>query len=309
MAEESLKMTPAEFLAIGLDITRGKNHWEYLKEGANQERFRKAFGAATLTCSQMWNDLVIRGEVTKSMPTRYFLLALRYLNTNDTQDDLMILFKIGSKHTIKTWTDAFVRKIQLLLKDKTISWEQADEGFIFFMTVDGTHCRIEEPRPFSKDWSSHKFGGKAALNYEVGLSIHKAKLVWLYGPTPPGKHNDLEVARLKLFPTMRVYNEQHSKEPGLRILADGIFQVKAEEDIVSTNNEFDPKELSKFKDRAQSRQEEFNNLLKKWKVLDTVFRYEQGTDFQDQHKACFEAVTAIVCYSLNNNTSSLFVSD
>ncbi|CAB9531866.1 hypothetical protein SEMRO_4136_G353120.1 [Seminavis robusta] len=306
---EALKLTPGEFLAIGLDITRGKNHWEYLKASANEDRFRKAFGAATITCSEIWNDLVLRQEITGKLKPRYLLLALRYLSTNDTQDDLMILFKIGSKHTIKDWTNLFVRKIQLLLKDKILSWDEVDEGYIFFMTADGTHCRIEEPRPFSTEWSSHKFGGKAALNYELGLSIHRHKLIWLFGPTPAGKFNDLEVARMKLFPTMRAYNQQHSKEPGLRILADNIFQVKSEEDIVSTDNEFDPKELARFKERAKSRQEKFNDLLKKWKVLDTVFRYEQGTDFQDQHKACFEAVTTVVCYSLDNKTSNLFESD
>ncbi|CAB9511156.1 expressed unknown protein [Seminavis robusta] len=305
-ALQTLKLTSQEFLAIGLDITVGKDKWIHFKAERSEDRFRSAYGAATLTASEMWNDLVDKGEIKKNTKPMYLLLALRYLRSHDTQDDLMIFFKIGSKNTISRWCHAFVRKVQLLLKDKMLSFEEADDGMIFFMTVDGTHCRIEEPRPFSKEWSSHKFGGKAALNYEVGLSIHKERLCWLYGPTKPGKHNDLEVARMSLFPTLRAYNQQHNKDPCLRIVADGIYAVQAEQDIVSTENEFDPPDLAKFKERALSRQEEFNNLLKKFKVLDTRFRYEQGSDFLAEHKTCFEAVAAVVCYSLDNNTSNLF---
>jgi hypothetical protein len=50
-------------------------------------------------------------------------------------------------------------------------WNEHNDGIIFFMSVDGTHCPIEEPHPFSKKWSSHKFGGKPGLNYEIGLKI------------------------------------------------------------------------------------------------------------------------------------------
>ena len=62
------------------------------------------------------------------------------------------------------------------------------------MTVDGTHCRISEPRqqPSSK-WYSHKFNGPG-LVYEIGLAIHSKQIAWINGPYPAGD-SDLAVFR------------------------------------------------------------------------------------------------------------------
>lgn len=79
------------------------------------------------------------------------------------------------------------------------SWDEVEEGLTFMLSVDGTHCPQEEPRPWSKIWSSHKLGGKAGLNYEIGLLIHKPKLVWVRGPTPPGLYNDITVFKQELM--------------------------------------------------------------------------------------------------------------
>lgn len=40
------------------------------------------------------------------------------------------------------------------------------------MPVDGTDFRIEEPKPFSSGWYSHKFNGPG-VRYEVGLAIQR----------------------------------------------------------------------------------------------------------------------------------------
>ena len=128
--------------------------------------------------------------------------------------------------------------------------EENDERFIYFISVDGTHCPMNEPRPFSSEWSSYKFGGKPAANYELGILIHKPKLVWVYGPTKPGKYNDLMVFRQKLL------HELVNKLPGRKAIADSIYA--AEEDVVSTKNDLDPTEIRHFKNRVASRHEIFN---------------------------------------------------
>ena len=66
------------------------------------------------------------------------------------------------------------------------------------MPIDGVHCRIEEPRPFSTKWSSHKFGGKPGVNYELVLRIDKDELLSVVGPIPAGKLNDLSTFRSDL---------------------------------------------------------------------------------------------------------------
>ena len=132
----------------------------------------------------------------------HLLLTLRWLFTYDTELQLGQFFKIRSMYGVRQHLRDGFRMIARLLQLKMLSWEDTDDGMIFFMSIDGTHCPINEPRPFSTIWSSHKFGGSAAVNYEIGLSISRAKLIWLYGPTPPGAFNDLDVARQELIPAI-----------------------------------------------------------------------------------------------------------
>ena len=184
-----------------------------------------------------------------------------------------------------------MRLIAILLLDKMESWDDADE-MIFFMSVDGTHFRIPEPRPWSTIWSSHNGGGKAAVNFEIGLSISRPKLLWLYGPTPPGAMNDLDVAREHLIPAVWQYDGRK------RVMADGIYSAQEFADVFSTKNPFDPVEMANFKNRVAARHEAFNGLLKCWKVLGEKFPLE--CDFH------VEAVLVITCCQLDNNSYSLF---
>ena len=47
---------------------------------------------------------------------------------------------------------------------------------MFILSVDSTHCPIQESRPFHIKWSRYKFGGKAGVNHKIRLQIHKSKL-------------------------------------------------------------------------------------------------------------------------------------
>jgi hypothetical protein len=300
------RLTELQFREIGLDIA-GPRNWRYLESDPNIKRFKSAYGAAPLTCQQMWSDLIDLGEIDrKSNRPKYFLMTLRFLFTNARQQDLMRFFDVGSENTVMKWRAIFTAKIQKLLPKKMCTFEEADDGLVFFMTVDGTHCPIREPRPFSTIWSSHKQGGKAGLNYEIGLSIHKQRLMWIHGPTPPGLHNDLDVAREALLPAVRAFNDSHPQAVNRRILADGIYAAKAESDIFSTKNEFDPREVEEFKDRAMARHEFFNNHLKKWKILATEFRHDRKGDFLLYHRECFDCVAVICCYQVDNGNYDLF---
>eukprot|EP00957_Ditylum_brightwellii_P103788 7906645-Ditylum_brightwellii.AAC.1 len=75
--------------------------------------------------------------------------------------------------------------------------EVASRGFIF-LSVDGTTCPIEEPWLWSKDNSAHMLGGKAGVDYEIGLSICKSKMAWIHGPLPSGKQSDISNFRDEL---------------------------------------------------------------------------------------------------------------
>ena len=160
------------------------------------------------------------------------------------------------------------------------------------LSVDGVHCRIREPRPFSSLWSSHKFGGKSAVNYEIGLQIHKPKLAWVEGYTQPGFENDLGVFRRRLLPALAALGR------GRKVIADSIYG--AEPDYVSIKNAFDPPEIQNFKDRVASRHENFNGLLKNFDCLENRFRH--GLHWQ---QICFRAVCCLVMFQFESGGYSL----
>ena len=168
-------------------------------------------------------------------------------------------------------------------------WEDVDEGYVFMLSVDGTHCPINEPFPFSKGWSSYKLGGNAGVNYELGIKINRPQLVWVRGPTQPGKENDIMVFRQALM---------HAIPANTRAIGDAGYA--GEPDKISISSELDPIALAEFKRRVKSRHESFNQRLKCYKCLTTKFRH--GVE---NHANAFRAVCAITQYQLDNGSTSL----
>ena len=74
-----------------------------------------------------------------------------------------------TEKTVQKYYLKIVETIHLLLDEVLPAIENINNKAIFTLSLDGTHCPIEEPKPFSAIWSSHKFGKDAGLAYEVGL--------------------------------------------------------------------------------------------------------------------------------------------
>jgi hypothetical protein len=56
------------------------------------------------------------------------------------------------------------------------------------MTIDGTNFRIQQKGVGKKGnlFGSHKYTGKSALCYKLGVDILAENLVWVKGPYPAG---------------------------------------------------------------------------------------------------------------------------
>jgi hypothetical protein len=63
------------------------------------------------------------------------------------------------------------------------------------MTIDGTDFRIPQKGAATKGnaFASHKYAGKSALRYELGVDILAGNLVWIQGPYPAGKYTDIVI--------------------------------------------------------------------------------------------------------------------
>ena len=63
------------------------------------------------------------------------------------------------------------------------------------MTVDGTDFRIPQKGAATKEnaFASHKYAGKSALRYELGVDIFAGNLVWIQGSYPAGKYTNIKI--------------------------------------------------------------------------------------------------------------------
>ena len=63
------------------------------------------------------------------------------------------------------------------------------------MSIDGTDFRIPQMGTAIRGnaFASHKYEGKSALRYEIGVSILGGDLVWIQGPYSAGVFNDVKI--------------------------------------------------------------------------------------------------------------------
>lgn len=159
--------------------------------------------------------------------------------------------------------------------------------FEWVMTVDGTHCRIKEPRNTpDKAFYSHKYH-KPGVAYEIALDLSSSRIVHVNGPFKAGK-NDLSIFQ-------EPGGLKSKLQSGQKVIADNGY---VGDDSVSAPNKLDSEHVKKFKQHARARQEDCNERLKEFNVLDQVFRHCKLP--LEKHKILFEAVCVIVQYTLEN---------
>ena len=199
-----------------------------------------------------------------------FLLAIYFLNCYPTEPQLAATYKVCEK-TARKCCWFFAKKVQALKAAKVSSllhssslnvvvrltimlsrcwqivWQEywaPGSPFIptFLLSVDGVHCRIQEPKRAteSKDptYYSQKFN-QSGLDYELGIAAYENKLVWMNGPFNASRH-DITIFRRAGLKDMI--------PPGHRVIADNGY--KGEAIVVSKPNSDDPGELKKIQETS-----------------------------------------------------------
>jgi hypothetical protein len=278
----------------------------------NEAKNVSRFGASYVGHPRVYADLFERLQRTEITEARldcdmlgrektldYFLMAIYLLASYPTEEQAEGVFKVSDR-TFRFHAWNIVHKISLLFSE-IITWpkywgnpdSENEEETIFIITVDGTHCRINEPTLDSFDeqrkYYSHKFK-TAGLDYEVALSIFEQKCVWVAGPYPAGKH-DITIFRHKLKDRLLATRAAS----GVNHRAIGDRGYRGEYDLLSVPSSHDTEEVRDFKGRAMSRQETFNTRLKFFDCLDETFCH--GIE---KHSHCFYACTVIVQLQMDN---------
>ena len=150
--------------------------------------------------------------------------------------------------------------------------------------VDGTDFWICEPKPFAKDFYSHKFA-KAGLRYEVGVCIQNGLIVWINGPFVLGKYNDITNFQSKMI--YELLDREMVKADQGYVGQPNKICVKYE--IGVSENQF------KAKTKAMARGETINRKLNIFCVLTN--RY---IDKISMHSYVFGAVAVLMQSSLTS---------
>ena len=154
---------------------------------------------------------------------------------------------------------------------------EKQNGSECLMSIDCTDFRIQEPRPFSSVWYSHKFNGPG-LRYELGVCIQTGQIVWSAGPFPPGDFNDLEIFRLWLKENLDE-NECVETDEGYR--GDSAMRTPTDYE----GNE----QYKRDKARVMARHEAINGKLKEFGILRSVYRGDKN-----RHHLIFNAIVFII---------------
>lgn len=290
-------MTIDEMLDLGLKIFYKESRIKRSCAETNERRFISHYGSSSIICTIVWEDLqtttIQDAQVQGNMLNpKYYLMALNHLKRYPTELQREGPWDISGK-TGREWVWFYCEKIQSL-KHQKIIWPADNFGDdIWAISVDGTHCWMEEPQ--HKEWSqdpsyySHKYN-KAGMNYEIGISLSECRVVWLNGPFKAGA-NDVKIfARYGL--------KQKLQQTYKKAIGDKGYVGHPEE--VSTYNIHDNRSVNNFKSRALKRHETFNGLTKRFDCLNHRFRH---TPYR--FKTCFEAVCVLCQYQIENG-SELF---
>jgi hypothetical protein len=287
-------VTPESMMMTGLALVNYReNRIKRAKSITNVRRFVSHYGASPRVLSVIYADLqtttIANARITgKHVNVRNYLIAMHSLKRYPTEDERQAIFDISQKHGRETvWY--YLEKIQAL-KAAKIRWpsDEECEGNLWILTVDGTHCWLEEPQhpEWSQDTSfySHKFN-KAGVNYELGILLWESRLVWMKGPTRAGSNDITNFVSGGLRDALL--------QMGKKAIGDGGYS--GHQKAISTPNRHDQRNVAKFKSRALKRHEKFNGMIKAFDSLSGRFRHSVS-----RFATCFEAVCVVCQYQLEH---------
>ena len=159
------------------------------------------------------------------------------------------------------------------------------------MSIDGVDFQVQEVGPFQKGfsekWSSTKFGKRAALRYEIGISIMKGELVWTNGPFPAGKWTDYKIFKLGGLVDHLEENE--------RVEADDGYAAADPEFARSRSGVWHSEEMRKLRNTIRARQESFNKKLREFGALKNIWRHDI-----EKHHLVFDAACLLIQIGIEN---------
>lgn len=259
-------------------------------EKQKRHRFCTDFGKEPEVYASIWNDLQLHNTLDDSVEELAKFLWTLYRLTNYPSESHLATRTGFSEKTLRDYIWTYIKRLETLALSK-INWKDewsnpCETTPIFFLSVDGIHCPIQEPtvgHKYSKNpkYYSHKFN-TAALSYEVALSVFSNEVAWINGPFPAGT-GDRDIFRAGL---------QAKIPKGQKVIADSAYVAKGLPMIRTANNADNPS-VRIFKRRVRMRHESFYGKLHVFNALNTAFRHGEK-----KHRKVFYACVGICAYQI-----------
>lgn len=253
-------LVPEEILVIGLKILgfSDKQIARPKTPQKNNQRFVAHFGVMPHVLAQVWEDLQMQPEFNDMIKPVHrdfevFLMAVHFLKRYQTEEEREGTWNISIRK-LRDTTWQYVELIQKP-KSKKIVWVHEDRD-IWVGTVDGTHVKSQEPAhpTLPKDEKAFSYKDHAAgYSYELALSLHESRIIWMNGPFKASVHD------AKIFAGAGGLAAK-LRSIGKKMIAGSGYQ--GFDDCISRMHSLDSKRVAKFKMRARCRQVRFLCLFK-----------------------------------------------
>ena len=278
------------FFKMGCDIMNRSTMKEGI--GDSDRRYTSLFGCNPKVCSIAWDLLNRYGLLPEGGREEHLMWTLLFLKTYKTENDLAVLLGGIDEKTLRKWVMLFVQSlaelegvvvrtcvcefcdlfatfntifchVQILLKNRYV----ADDGRDCLMSIDCTDCKIHLDKGTSnksvkRAFWSFKFRN-SGLRYEVGVCIKSGYIVWLHGPFPCGRYNDIMIFRHCL---------SDSLDRGERVECDDGYRGEAPSQCVVPKHAWTRNSAwAKQSGLVRARHEIINKRLKDYKCLKDFF--------------------------------------
>ena len=202
-----MRISPSVFARIGLTMVGAE---DLTREATIKRHWRANFGASPVVCSNMWEliDPTNNANLPSNAQVQHLLWALCLLKLYKAEEAYRKMTNGVDATTFRKWSWLFVDEIAFL-EARVILWENRRIDDILndaMCSVDGTDTILPNFKPRWKGWYSYKLN-HGGSRWEVGLCIRTGEIVWIHGPFPAGRWNDIKIFRH----AMKYHLDDHEK--------------------------------------------------------------------------------------------------
>ena len=282
-----------------------------MAESSEDTNFRAFFGCGAEVAMIAWDMMASLDLLPVNAIITHFLWALMFMKVYATTKVMQVLCGGIDNETMMQYVMKFVHALAYLESDVVrrpvfsgaaclpcdpnsccylsccqIVWEnryRGDVGADCLISVDCTDVKCPNWGPA---FSTYKHGKKGGLRYEVGICIQTGDVVWINGPYPAGRFNDITIFRDSLMSHL---------DDGERAEADGGYRGECPQHVKCPSHLTSEPEAAYMAQRVRSRQETINKNLKDWTVLQVIYRNDPG-----DHPYVFRACCVMKQIGINN---------